>query len=428
MMLLQLCVLFIVLVVNCSAQSWRDCMPCKCYMEEYHAKADCRPSFTQLPLKSIPSNLSQQVNYLELSHQRIYKDIPEDVFFHANVSHLSKLRLHRCAIENIHKHAFRHLINLTWLDISHNEIEQLEVGIFHVSDWLDTLWINGNKYRSLNSGLFANLLHLEYVYAYENLISYIAPDAFQNNPKLREVDLSDNKLTQLEKCWLDFPNLRDLKLTQNPWHCDCKLTALISEFRRHNLPSDDLECASPLYLMSESVKRLTTQNMCPGKLSLLHYNRINNDKDGSAILVCRIEGLVANVKWIYTDIKANQHILKNSTKYLLTTDVDDTLINLDQNRWLNLTVRNISIDDQGTYKCSGTYLYTEYHATQALLLIQQTHLPIWFIVITSLTSIITLLAIMFVIYKAIMRVYVLRNKTLKYSTVFFNKNQENEEF
>ncbi|GLV34920.1 kekkon 4 [Carabus blaptoides fortunei] len=235
-----------VLVVNCSAQSWKDyCAPCRCYIEERHSKADCRPSFAN-NLKNVPTNLSIQVNYLELSHQRIYTDIPEDAFFHANGSHLSKLRLHRCDIEKIHKHAFRHLTNLTWLDISHNDIDQLDVGIFHMSDWLDTLWINGNKYRSLDSGLFANLTHLEYVYAYENLISYIAPDAFQNNPKLREVTLNKNKLTHLERSWLDFPNLRELQLAQNPWHCDCKLTALMSEFRRHNLPSDDLECASPL--------------------------------------------------------------------------------------------------------------------------------------------------------------------------------------
>ena len=122
-----------------------------------------------------------------------------------------------------------YLPSLERLDISSNPIIELNAHAFEGLDHLQELTIsNMSQMWAIEECAFCGLNRLKRLLIYKcPMLYYIDPEAygpkhyFQNQIEI--VDLARNNLTSLSKSLFPWRNVTSLKLSDNPWHCDCNL-------------------------------------------------------------------------------------------------------------------------------------------------------------------------------------------------------------
>lgn len=192
---------------------------CKCKWVSGQKLAEC----TNSSLTSIPKNLSNEVQILDLSYNRIL-ELKKDAFRSVGLINLHKLIAHKCSIEKVDKDAFHGLEILIELDLSYNNIHVLNPATFRDPFRLRKIYLNHNQIQRLQNGLFNNMSFLQTVEFNGCLIEEIEPNTFHKIPKLNSLGLSDNKLVNMKSEVLQsIPSLMDLEISNNPWRCDCNL-------------------------------------------------------------------------------------------------------------------------------------------------------------------------------------------------------------
>ena len=133
-----------------------------------------------------------------------------DVTSLKDLSRLTKLNLTNNRIKNFAVFATEEAFpNLKWLDISHNKF----------NEWpgfkcpkLDYLNISGNKLEKVNEG-WTGHANLRIISASDNKFKNLAN--FKNLPKLEELYLASNQITQLSGWEGGLPSLKRLHLRRN---------------------------------------------------------------------------------------------------------------------------------------------------------------------------------------------------------------------
>ena len=151
-------------------------------------------------------------------------------------------------LQTLDEQAFYGLGNsLTHLRLNHNQIREMRVPLQDLYE-LEELTLDNNPVSVLEphslpqslhvfsltccynitaipQGLFYGLRNLTAVYISDNVkLVTIDPDAFDPSGKaINTVDFSNNNLSTLSENALDWQNIDNLKLSGNPWHCDCDL-------------------------------------------------------------------------------------------------------------------------------------------------------------------------------------------------------------
>lgn len=175
-------------------------------IEEFH--------LTNCSLKHISNkhidNLSE-LTYLNLAHNFI-TEINASTF--SNAVNLEELNLAHNHITEIPANLFENNSELSILTLSYNPLTKFTVNI--MSD-IDKLVMKSCKLTEFSSSLGANLDLLEYLDLSGNHISYLAPDSFANLGGLQYLDLSNNSLSSLHPdTFKTNTKLEKLILDNNP--------------------------------------------------------------------------------------------------------------------------------------------------------------------------------------------------------------------
>lgn len=156
-------------------------------------------------------------------NQPPYEAIPQ----HIN-STIVDLRLNENKIKSIHYSALSRFANLTYLNLTKNEISYIEDGAFSAQFNLQVLQMGFNKLRNLTEGILRGLGKLQYLYLQANLIETVTPNAFWECPNIENIDLSMNRIQQLDgSTFASLTKLTTCELYTNPFNCSCELFGFV---------------------------------------------------------------------------------------------------------------------------------------------------------------------------------------------------------
>lgn len=164
-------------------------------------------SLLQSPILNFVGRTNLKVLDLTYSNPSCPTNKPKDLSFLKHFPNLNILRLHGnfADIES----NFEDNLNLTQLEISSVEIENLRSETFSNLRELKILRMRGNRLQELVSKIFAQNIKLEYLQISSNKLSDLSEQLFLANIKLREIDMSDNKIKKLPS--KIFSSLTDLE-------------------------------------------------------------------------------------------------------------------------------------------------------------------------------------------------------------------------
>ncbi|XP_078587433.1 toll-like receptor 3 [Branchiostoma floridae x Branchiostoma japonicum] len=189
---------------------------------------------------------------------------------------------------------FQYLNQLTWLDLSHNNMDYIENGAFtNLTSlkelslnnnnlyrlWepgttvlflegltnLNTIFLSRNGFRQIHKDAFKNLTLLNNLYLSYNKISILPDNLLQSSTKLSTLDLRNNSITVINET-VFHPFLSSLKrmyLAGNPLYCTCEMAWFRDWLNSTkadvgNLTRDVL-CSYPLKLNKKSILNFDTQ-------------------------------------------------------------------------------------------------------------------------------------------------------------------------
>ncbi|KAM8844261.1 protein ELFN1 isoform 1-T4 [Spinachia spinachia] len=175
-------------------------------------------------------------------NQPPYEAIPQ----HIN-STIVDLRLNENKIKSIHYSALSRFANLTYLNLTKNEISYIEDGAFSAQFNLQVLQMGFNKLRNLTEGVLRGLGKLQYLYLQANLIETVTPNAFWECPNIENIDLSMNRIQQLDgSTFTSLTKLTTCELYTNPFNCSCELLGFVKWLSVFpNRTNERMVCDSP---------------------------------------------------------------------------------------------------------------------------------------------------------------------------------------
>ncbi|XP_049644544.1 protein ELFN1 [Suncus etruscus] len=177
-------------------------------------------------------------------NQPPYEAIPQ----HIN-STIVDLRLNENRIRSVHAASLSRFGNLTYLNLTKNEISYIEDGAFAGQFNLQVLQLGYNRLRNLTEGVLRGLGKLEYLYLQANLIEVVTPGAFGECPSIVNVDLSMNRIQRLHSTtFMGLARLSVCELYSNPFYCSCELLGFLrwlAAFTNATHAYDRMQCESP---------------------------------------------------------------------------------------------------------------------------------------------------------------------------------------
>ncbi|KAK0144977.1 Protein ELFN1 [Merluccius polli] len=175
-------------------------------------------------------------------NQPPYEAIPQ----HIN-STIVDLRLNENKIKSIQYSALSRFANLTYLNLTKNEISYIEDGAFSAQFNLQVLQLGFNKLRNLTEGILRGLGKLQYLYLQANLIETVTHNAFWECPNIENIDLSMNRIQQLDgSTFANLSKLTTCELYTNPFNCSCELLGFVKWLSVFpNRTNERMVCDSP---------------------------------------------------------------------------------------------------------------------------------------------------------------------------------------
>ncbi|XP_017288987.1 protein ELFN1 [Kryptolebias marmoratus] len=157
------------------------------------------------------------------------------------------LRLNENKIKSIHYSSLSRFANLTYLNLTKNEISYIEDGAFSAQFNLQVLQMGFNKLRNLTEGILRGLGKLQYLYLQANLIETVTPNAFWECPNIENIDLSINRIQQLDgSTFTSLTKLTTCELYTNPFNCSCELLGFVKWLSSFpNRTNERMVCDSP---------------------------------------------------------------------------------------------------------------------------------------------------------------------------------------
>ncbi|XP_070617478.1 protein ELFN1 [Erythrolamprus reginae] len=177
-------------------------------------------------------------------NQPPYESIPQQIN-----STILDLRLNDNKIKSVQFSSLSRFSNLTYLNLTKNEISFIEDGAFSGQYNLQVLQLGYNRLRNLTEGILRGLGKLEYLYLQANLIETVTPNAFGECPNIMNIDLSMNRIQRLDSnTFRGLSKLSVCELYSNPFYCSCELLGFLQwleGFTNMTRTYDRMQCDSP---------------------------------------------------------------------------------------------------------------------------------------------------------------------------------------
>ncbi|GCB67168.1 leucine-rich repeat-containing protein 52-like [Scyliorhinus torazame] len=143
-----------------------------------------------------------------------------------------------------------YLGGLLHLDFSSNSLAEIPPSSLLNLQVLVYLDLSHNQLRKITHLTFRYLTNIIVLKASRNKeLSFIDSRAFSANHKLQEIDISGNGLTFIDAGMLEtLPHLRSVRLSGNPWTCNCNTQTLTSwmKLNRRIIPdAANVTCTFP---------------------------------------------------------------------------------------------------------------------------------------------------------------------------------------
>ena len=166
--------------------------------------------------------------FLKLNNNKL-AEIPTEALLFSKMENLEHLDLSHngCGIMSLL--IFSDLKNLTYLFLQENELgnmisRDVDGVLFSPLTKLQELHLEANGITVIPPLLFKNLVSLEDLYLYHNLIHHWANETFQGAPMLKNLGLSYNQISLINQIYIASVEAVDiLNLTGNPFDCNCEL-------------------------------------------------------------------------------------------------------------------------------------------------------------------------------------------------------------
>ncbi|KAM8950650.1 protein ELFN1 [Lycaon pictus] len=177
-------------------------------------------------------------------NQPPYEAIPQQIN-----NTIVDLRLNENRIRSVQYASLSRFGNLTYLNLTKNEIAYIEDGAFSGQFNLQVLQLGYNRLRNLTEGVLRGLSKLEYLYLQANLIEVVTPSAFWECPNIINIDLSMNRIQRLHSAtFAGLAKLSVCELYSNPFYCSCELLGFLrwlAAFTNATQTYDRMQCESP---------------------------------------------------------------------------------------------------------------------------------------------------------------------------------------
>lgn len=337
--------LLVVLMAGPSLSEWTlQCSSCDCKWIGGKKQANC----TDRSLSTVPDTMHRDIQVLILDNNTITR--LGDSVFHARLPNLQKIFLRHCGLKTVAATAFKDLKILIEVDLSYNNITQLDRRTFAENGRLKILNLSHNPIRTLEPFQFPALPHLKTIDLSYCHLETIQVTAFGNlGNSLEAVRLLGNRLTSLqEEMFQSLSNLKSLELHKNPWRCDCHLKTFrewVVEKGLYNYPTT---CREPERLSDKMWDTIPSQEFACKPRIEVSQGRIYSQPGTNVTLSCFIKGNpVPEAKWVLRG-----RIVNNNTS---PTGVGNQIYLIHElgglERWFNLTVINLQEEDADDYTC-----------------------------------------------------------------------------
>ena len=119
-------------------------------------------------------------------------------------------------IKKIDPNTFKGLVKLEKLDLSNNEIEEIDFRLFESLSNLKSLWLFNNKLKRIDPNTFKGHDKLEILSLYNNQIEEIDSRLFESLSNLKVLWLNNNKLKEIDrKCFEPLKSIEVIHLYEN---------------------------------------------------------------------------------------------------------------------------------------------------------------------------------------------------------------------
>lgn len=216
-------IVFISIIKQSVAESW--CENCKCKNINEKLQLNCTVDDGKMDKNEIFNIIFSEnyhsIAFIDLTGQNL-DNLNETQFCKGNESsNIEELNLSNCLIMTIHVEAFYGTEKMKKLILAHNEIENLESGLFKYNDNLEVLELQDSEIRQIPSDIFRNLKKLKKIDLSDNLLESIPHELFADNLELEKIYLEYNRLEIFDPTIFEHLNrLSELRLFYNNWKCE----------------------------------------------------------------------------------------------------------------------------------------------------------------------------------------------------------------
>ncbi len=206
-----------------------------------------------------------------------------------NLRRLQFVSLPHNLLETIVADQVSHLTDIVFLDLTGNLLEEIPSHALQHMPHLEILSLGLNSIHNIKSDAFVVLTNLTTLLLGHNNITGIDVDAFNGLLALSTLDLRNNSLKTLPQgIFGSLAAQIDLRLSGNPWHCDCNLRWLRDSLVTYPNIMEPM-CMTPSKHANQRISSVARMDLaCPPVIEPTGSYRIHVEPGMRVEMQCRI--------------------------------------------------------------------------------------------------------------------------------------------